>query len=109
MLVWRAFLVALLTVVFLVTRNFEAGVVLLICGGVALGYSLWLILYAGWLSEDRVVLVEPWRGTEPGELPAGKGGRKWACNCMNELALRFAKAASAVAIALLATALAVAQ
>ena len=92
----------------IVTRNFEPSVVLLIGGGVALVYSLVLVLYAGWLSDDRVVRIEPWRAIEHGERPAGKAGRKWAYNFMNELVLRFAKAASGVAIALLATALAAA-
>jgi len=43
----------------------------------------------------------------PGERPAGKAGRRWALNSLEELALRFAKAASAVAIALAGTALVV--
>ena len=46
LLVWRAILVTLLTVVFLVTRRFDLGVVLLIGGGVALACSLVLMLYA---------------------------------------------------------------
>jgi hypothetical protein len=95
--------------VLIVTRNFELGAVLLIGGSVALAYSLAMLLYADWLNDDRVVMIEPWRATEPCERPAGMGGRRWARNCMNELVLRFAKAASAVAIALLASALAAAS
>jgi len=37
--------------------------------------------------------------------PAGKGSRRWAINCLEELALRFTKASSAMAIALAGTAL----
>jgi len=103
--VWRAFLVALLTTVLTLTHNFELALVLFIGGSVAFTYSLTLVLYAGWLDEKRVARIEPWRGMDPNERPSGKGGRRWAFNHMTELVLRFAKATSGIAIALLATAL----
>ena len=42
---------------------------------------------------------------QPKPRPRGKGGRRWAINCLEKLALRFAKASSAMAIALAGTAL----
>jgi hypothetical protein len=55
--------------------------------------------------EKRIVRTEAWRTLRLDERPAGEGGRLWALNNLEELTLRFAKAASAVAIALAGTAL----
>jgi hypothetical protein len=93
----------------MVTHSLELGLALLIGGNVALLYSLALLLYAGWLTDNRIVLVEPWRTLVPDERPAGAPGRRWARNYLARLVLRFAKAASAVSIALLASALVVAS
>jgi hypothetical protein len=41
---------------------------------------------------------------DPGERPAGIGGRQWACSHLRDEALLFAKTASAVAVALSASA-----
>ena len=103
--VWRAWLVALVATVFVVTRSVEPGAALFIAGIAALTFSVALMLLARWLSRDRVVLVEPWRIMDRHERPAGAAGRQWACNCLRETALRFAKAASAVAVTLLGCAL----
>jgi hypothetical protein len=43
----------------------------------------------------------------PEERPAGPAGRQCALNNLEEMAFRFAKASSAVAIALIGTALAI--
>ena len=52
-----------------------------------------------------MVRTEAWRALAPKERPAGEVGRRWALNSLEELALRFAKASSAVAIALAGIAL----
>jgi hypothetical protein len=92
-------------VVLAVTRSVEPSAALFIGGIAALTFSVALVLLAGWLSRDRVVLIEPWCMMDRDERPAGESGRQWACNCLRETALRFAKAASAVAAALLGSAL----
>lgn len=107
--VWRAWLVALIAAVLMVTRSFELGLALLIGGHVALIFALALVFYAGWLTDNRIVLVEPWRTLAPHERPAGAPGRRWAHNTLERIVFRFAKAASAVAIALLGSALVVAS
>ena len=103
--VWRAWLVGLVATVFMVTRSFELGLALLVGGKVALIFSLALVLYAGWLTDNRVVRVEPWRTLVPHERPTGPAGQRWARNYLERVALQFAQAASGVAIALLGSAL----
>jgi hypothetical protein len=105
LLVWRAILVALMAVVLMVTRSFELGVAFLIGANVALLFSVGLIAWKSQLDEKQIVRTEAWRTLGVEERPAGEGGRRWALNSLEELALQFAKASSAVAIALAGTAL----
>jgi hypothetical protein len=105
LLIWRAWLVGLLAAVLVVTRSLDIGLALRIGGGAALGFSLALVLFATWLTDSRVAQVEPWRSLEPGERPAGAPGLRWARGHLKRLVLQFAKAASAVAVALLGSAL----
>jgi hypothetical protein len=103
LLVWRAFLVALIAVVLMV--SFELGVAFLIGANVALLFSVGLIAWKSQLDEKQIVRTEAWRALGLEERPAGEAGRRWALNSLEELALQFAKASSAVAIALAGTAL----
>ena len=105
LLVWRAFLVALIAVVLMVTRGFELGVAFLIGANVALLFSVGLIAWKSQLDEKQIVRTEAWRALGLKERPAGEAGRRWALNSLEELVLQFAKASSAVAIALAGTAL----
>ena len=105
LLVFRAILAALIAVVLMVTRSFGLAAAFLIGANVALLFSVGLIAWKSHLDEEHVVRTEAWRALAPGERPAGKAGRRWALNSLEELALRFAKASSAVAIALAGTAL----
>ena len=107
LLVFRAILAALIAVVLMATRSSELGAAFLIGANVSLLFSVGLIAWKSQLDEDHIVRTEAWRTLMPGERPAGKAGRRWALNSLEELALRFAKAASAVAIALAGTALVV--
>ena len=105
LLVWRAILVALIAVVLMVTRTFELAAAFLIGANVALLFSVCLIVWKSQLDDEHIVRTEAWRSVQPEERPAGEAGRRWALNSLEELALRFAKASSAVAIALAGTAL----
>ena len=87
----------------MVTRSFELAAAFLIGANVALLFSVGLI---AWKSNGRRAngRTEAWRALEP-ETARGEAGRRWALNSLEELALQFAKASSAVAIALAGTAI----
>jgi hypothetical protein len=105
LLVWKSILVALVTVVALATQHPVLAAAFLVGADVALVFSLALIVWAQMLTVERVTRTGAWRDLPPGERPAGEAGRRWARNCLQELALRFAKAASAAAAVLSGSAL----
>jgi hypothetical protein len=107
LLVWRAFVATLVGIVLIVTYSFDFAAAFLIGADVALLFSLGLIAWEYRLTDERVVCTAAWRLLRPAETPAGAAGRRWACTNLEETALRFAKGASAVAIALCSTALVV--
>ncbi len=87
------------------TRSFGLAAAFLIGANVALLFSVGLIAWKSQLDEEHIVRTEAWRALRPEQRPAGEAGRRWAESNLEELALRFAKASSAVAIALAGTAL----
>src|SRR6202030_3958205 len=94
LLAWRAFLVALITLVLMITRSFELAAAFLIGAHVALLFSLSLMVWSEWLSEEQIVGTEAWRMWSPSQQPAGRAGRRWADSCLSDVALRFAQVAS---------------
>src|SRR5262245_30444283 len=107
LLVWRAVLVTLVGLVLVVTRTVELATALLVGANIALLFSVGLIVWTSQLDEERIVRTEAWRMLVPGERPAGLLGRQCALNNLAEMAFRFAKASSAIAIALSGTVLAI--
>jgi len=107
LLVWRAVLVTLVGLVLIVTRTVELATALFIGANIALLFSVALIAWTSQLDEEQIVRTEAWRMLMPGEQPAGPVGRQCALNNLAEMAFRFAKASSAVAIALTGTVLAI--
>ena len=107
LLVWRAVLVALVGLVLIVTRTVELATALLVGANIALLFSVALIAWTSRLDEEQIVRTEAWRMLVPGERPAGLPGRQCALNNLAEMAFRFAKASSAIAIALTGTVLAI--
>jgi hypothetical protein len=105
LLTWRAFVVALIALVPMITRGFELAVACLIGADVALLFSLGLIAWNSRLDDERVVLTEAWRLSHSEQRLAGQAARRWARSALGESALRFAKASAMVAIALSASAL----
>ena len=105
LLAWRAFVVALMAVVLMITRSFELAVACLIGANVALLFSLGLIAWNSRLDDEGVVWTEAWRLSRSGHRLASRAGRRRARSALGELALRFAKASALVAIALSASAL----
>src|SRR5215831_11159795 len=100
---WRAFLAALIGLVLMVTRT-ELAAAFLIGADVALLFSCGLIVWSDRLTEERVVWTQAWRMLQPTQRPAGWAGRRWAHRYLSDMALRFAEGASALAIALSASA-----
>ena len=107
LLVWRAVLATLVGAVFIVTQTAELEAALLVGANIALLFSIGLIAWTSQLDEEQIVRTEAWRMLVPGERPAGPVGRQCARNNLAEMAFRFAKASSAVAIALTGTVLAI--
>ena len=105
LLLWKAILAAIVTTILLATQNVELTAAALIVANVALLFSLGLIAWTHLLSEERIVRTEAWRTLPSGQRPLGVAGRRWARNCLAETGLRFAEAASAIAIVLSASAL----
>ena len=105
LLVWWTILATLIAVVLMATRSSGLPAAFLIGANVALLFSVGLIAWRSLLDETQIVRTAAWRTLGPKERPAGEAGRRWALNNLEELTLRFAKASSAVAIALAGTAL----
>jgi hypothetical protein len=104
LLVWRAFLTALITVLLMIAGSFELAIAFLVGANVALLFSLGLILWSQRLTEEGVTRTEAWQMLNACQRPAGIGGRRWARRQLSDEALMFAKAASAVAAILSASA-----
>jgi len=104
LLVWRAFQITLVTVLLTIAARLQPSAAFLAGANVALIFSLGLIAWSQILTDERVVSTEAWRLLDPGQRPAGIGGRRWACGHLRNVALVFAKDASAVAVVLSASA-----
>ena len=89
----------------MVARSFALVAAIRIGANVAPLFAMGLIAWKSHLDEQHIVRTEAWARCGRRSGSAGKGGRRWAINCLEELALRFAKASSAMAIALAGTAL----
>jgi hypothetical protein len=105
LLVWRALLAALIALVLMATCSYRISAAFIIAANVALIFSLGLIVWARQLSDERIASTEAWRMLEPSQRPAGIGDRRWARFYLSDMALRFAKASSAVAAGLSASTL----
>ncbi len=105
LLVSRAILATLIALVLMVTRSYRLAIAFFIGANVALLFSLGLIVWSQQLTDDRIVATEAWRMLAPSQRPGGIGGRRLARLYLSDMALQFAKAASAVAAALSASAL----
>jgi hypothetical protein len=109
LLIWRALLVALVSVVLVLTQPLTLVPALLVAANIALLFSLVLMACATRLTEERIARSEAWRLLPPHNRPRGVGGRRWACNRLKEHMLRFAKGSSIVAIVSSASALMIAS
>jgi hypothetical protein len=89
--------VTLAAAMLMLAFSFEPPLAFKIGASVALMFSIGLLIRSHLLSEERFLRSEVWRALRPEERPAGKHGPQLARAQLDELLLRFAKAASGVA------------
>jgi hypothetical protein len=97
--------VTLAAATLMVAFSFEPPLAFKIGATVALIFSIGLIIRSYFLTEERLLRSEVWRALRPDERPAGIQGRQLARAQLEELLLRFAKAASGIAGILYSSAL----
>jgi hypothetical protein len=96
-----AFTAAMLMLAF----SFAPAVAFGIGANLALIFSIVLGLRALFLTDQRLLQTEVWRVLEPGERPQGEAEQQRARDELQELLLRFAKSAAALAIGLYSSSL----
>lgn len=89
--------VALAAAMLMLGFSFEPPLAFKIGATVALLFSLLLLTRSYFLTEERFLRSEAWSALKPEERPAGNHGRRLAQALLEELLLRFAKAASGIA------------
>ena len=92
--------VAVAAATLMVGFSFAPALALAIGANIALLFVVGLLLRVACLTDERIVSTEAWRILKPHELPAGEDGRRLARDDLQEVLLRFAKAAAGIAIAL---------
>jgi len=97
--------VALAGITLMVGFSFDPALACTVGATVAILFAVLLICRSYTMTEQRFRRSEAWRALTPEERPAGDHGRHLARATMQELMLRFAKNAAALAIVLYATAL----
>ena len=99
--------VALAAATLMLAFSFAPALSLSIGANIALGFAVGMVLRAACLSDDAIERTEAWRILPPQERPAGDAGRRLARDELQDVLLRFAKAAAAAAIILYGASLAV--
>lgn len=89
--------VAVAGVTLMVAFSFAPALALNIGANVSLLFAIAMLLRAACLSDERIHRTEIWRDLLPRERPFGNTGRRAARDEMQELLLRFAKAAAGTA------------
>ena len=97
---WYAVLTAIVSVLLIALHDLGLATALLSAATLTLLFALVLIARAAALTENGVRRSQLWRTLSPQTRPAGEAALKLACRALSETSLRFAKGASAVAIAL---------
>ena len=92
--------VALAAATLMLAFSFAPALSLNIGANIALVFAIGLLLRAACLTDKRIDRTEAWRTLKPQERPVGDAGRRLARDDLQEVLLRFAKAAAGVAIIL---------
>lgn len=99
--------VALTAATLMLAFSFAPALSLSIGANIALVFAIGMMLRAACLSEDGIERTEAWRTLQPQERPAGDAGRRLARDELQDVLLRFAKAAAGAAIVLYGASLAI--
>lgn len=99
--------VALGAATLMLAFSFAPALSLSIGANIALVFAICMILRAVCLHEDGIEHTEAWLILLPQERPTGDSGRRLACDELQDVLLRFAKAAAGAAIILYGASLAV--
>jgi len=97
--------VTLAAALLMVAFSFEPPLAFKIGASVALLFAILLLTRYFCMSEERFLRSEAWRALRPEERPAGDHGKRLARAAFQELMLRFAKAASGIAMVMYCSAL----
>jgi hypothetical protein len=97
--------VALAAATLMLAFSFAPSLALSIGAHSALIFAIGLLLRAAWLSDSRIKHTEAWRILKPQERPVGGADRRSARDDLQGVLLKFAEAASGVAIVLFAASL----
>jgi hypothetical protein len=95
-----AAVVALAAATLMVGFSFAPALSLSIGANIALVFAIGMMLRAACLSDKGMERTEAWRFLQPQERPVGDAGRRLARDELQDVLLRFAKAAAAAAIVL---------
>lgn len=99
--------VALTAATLMLAFSFAPALSLSIGANIALLFAVFLILRAVCLRDESIERTEAWLILQPQERPAGDLGRRLARDELQDVLLRFAKAAAGAAIVLYGASLAV--
>ena len=99
--------VALAAATLMLAFSFAPALSLSIGANIALVFAVCMMLRAACLSDDGIERTEAWRILQPQERPAGEEGRRLARDELQDVLLRFARAAAGAAIILYGASLAI--
>lgn len=88
---------ALAAGILMVAYSFNPPLALVLGASVAMFFASVMLVRALVLTEDRVVVTEPWQVIEPDQRPVGDAGRAIACDRLETMLLGAAKNAAGVA------------
>lgn len=92
--------VALTGATLMLAFSYAPALSLSIGANVALGFTVGMVLRAACLKDEGIERTEAWLTLQPQERPAGDAGRRMARDELQDVLLRFAKAAAGAAVIL---------
>jgi drug/metabolite transporter (DMT)-like permease len=97
---WYAVLTAIVSVLLIALHDLGLATSLLAAASFTLLFALVLMARAGRLTEQRIARSQFWRTLPPRKRVTGEANLTLACRTLSDTWLRFAKGASAAAVAL---------